>query len=530
MAQWVDSKEVASLIPDGATIALAGFGGMTQPDEVLRAIRERYLRENHPRNLTILHPAGQSDTTNGIELLALEGLVKRIIGGHWGLAPKMRALIESNCVECYCLPQGQITHLFRTMANGLPGHFSKIGLGTFVDPILEGGRFNEAAKEQLIERVDILGETYLFYKSIPIDIAILRGTIGDERGNVSQREEVLKLESLAVAQATKRFGGKVVVQVKYKAQAGALHPKEVVIPSIFVDYIVQVADPIVDHRQTPSSLFNPAFSGDLRAPKYALSVLPLSLRKIIGRRAVMELRPGAVINIGIGIPGDVIGPILREEGREEQVIVSVESGAIGGMPLGGNEFGVAHNPEAIIEHASQFDFYHGVGVDIAIMGAAEVDESGNVNVSKFGGRMIGCGGFIDITQCARKIIFCLPFTGKPLSIALANDGLRILQEGHTKKFVRRVQHITFSGADALRRGAEVLYVTERATFRLTEDGLLLTELAPGVDLERDVLHQMDFQPRLAETIQYYPPAIFAATPMSEFRAKSHDHDSDVLQM
>ncbi|MBX5435749.1 MAG: acyl CoA:acetate/3-ketoacid CoA transferase [Alicyclobacillaceae bacterium] len=513
MAQQVDSRQVAAEIADGATVALAGFGGMAQPDEVLLAIRERFLKEGRPRDLTVLHPAGQSDTENGIELLALEGLVKRVIGGHWGLAPRMRALIESNRVECYCLPQGQITQLFRTMANGLPGQLSTVGLGTFVDPALDGGRFNEAARDQLVERVELFGETYLFYKAIPIDVAILRGTIGDERGNISQREEALKLESLAVAQAAKRFGGTVVVQVKHVAQAGTLHPKDVVIPGIFVDYLVKVADPAAHHRQTPGALYNPAFSGDLRAPRGEEAVLPLSLRKIIGRRAVLELRPGAVINLGIGIPGDVIGPIILEEGLADSVTVSVESGAIGGMPLGGNEFGIAYNPEAIIEHAAQFDFYHGIGVDVAFMGAAEVDAAGNVNVSKFGGRSVGCGGFIDITQCARKVVFCLPFTGGRLSVRAHEGGLSIVEEGQTQKFVSRVQQVTFSGSDALRRGTEVWYVTERAAFRLTEDGVMLEELAPGVDLERDVLRHMGFRPKLAERVRLYHPAVFAPGPM-----------------
>lgn len=446
--EFVLPKDLVKKIPDGSTIALTGFGGMGQCDAVIKAIRDSFLESGHPRNLTIFHAAGQSDRTNGLEYIALEGLVSRIFGGHWGLLPKTRSLIEENLVEAYCLPQGQLTHLFRTMANGLPGHFSPIGIGTFVDPRIEGGKFNEKAKQSgysPVEVLSILGEEYLFYKGISFDYVLIRGTKIDEKGNLSAEEEPLKLEILSAAQAAKARGGKVIVQAKYLVQYGTIHPKDVVIPGYLIDYAVIVENPEIDHRQVPSSVYHPKYSGDIRVPVDELRKLPLDIRKIIGRRAVMELSKGSIVNLGIGIPGDVIGSVSAEEGLLDDMILTIESGVVGGVPVGKNEFGITVNADAILDHASQFDHYHGCGIDITFMGAAEIDQDGNVNVSKFGGRMVGCGGFIDVTQPAKKVVFCTTFTNGGLEVNAVDGKLKIVREGKNKKFVKMLSKLHLVG-------------------------------------------------------------------------------------
>jgi propionate CoA-transferase len=507
-------QDVVKKIKDGSTIAFTGFGGMGQCDAVLKAIRASFLNSGHPRNLTIFHAAGQSDRTNGLEYIALEGLISRIFGGHWGLLPKISSLIENNLVEAYCLPQGQLTHLFRAMANGLSGHFSPIGIGTFVDPRMEGGKFNEKAKQSgysPVEVVSILNEEYLFYKTIPLDYVLIRGTTIDENGNLSAKEEPLKLEILSAAQAAKAQGGKVIVQAKYLARSGDIHPKNVVIPGYLVDYSVIVENPELDHRQVPSVVYHPKYSGDIRVPVDELPKLPLDIRKIIGRRAVKELTKGSVVNLGIGIPGDIIGAVSAEEGLLNDMILTIESGVVGGVPVGKNEFGITVNADAILDHASQFDYYHGCGVDITFMGAAEVDQGGNVNVSKFGGRMVGCGGFMDVTQPAKKVVFCTTFTNGGLEVNVQDGQLKIIREGKNKKFVTNVEQITFSGSYASKHQKPVFYVTERAVFELSSNGLILTEIAPGIDLERDIYSQMEFEPILSPNLKVMDENLFRGT-------------------
>ncbi len=497
MVKFMKCDDVIKEIADESTIALAGFGGMSQCEKVLRGLRDRFLKEGHPHNLTIYHPSGQSDGVNGIENIAEEGLIKRVIGAHWGLAPKMRQLIENNKIEAYCFPQGQLTHLFRAIANKLPGQISPIGLGTFVDPRLDGGKVNSLTKEgkdDLVKIITIEKQEFLFYKSINIDFVFIRGTTVDENGNLTTEEEPLKLEILTAAQAAKACGGKVIVQAKYLAQKGTLHPKEIVVPGFLVDYVVLAEDPETEHRQTPNYVFNPVFNGDIREPVDQENSESVNIRTLIGRRAFQELKENDVINLGIGIPGDEIGPIVMEKGDGMSITVSVESGPIGGVPSGKNQFGIAKNPEAIIDHASLFDYYHGAGVDVTFMGAGEIDQFGNVNVSKFSNRIVGCGGFMDITQAAQKVVFCSTFTTSGLDIKVNKFDLEILEEGKIKKFVNSVEHITFSGRYALEKGIEVIYVTERAVFRLTSEGLELTEITEGVDLEKDVLNQMNFKP------------------------------------
>ncbi len=414
MHKAVKAKDVLPYLKEGATLATVGFTLMGACGTILNEIERSFLETGYPRNLTLLHGAGQSDRINGIQRLARPGLIKRIIGSHWGLAPRWGELIHSNEVEAYCLPQGQLVHLFfRAMASGKPGNFSKVGLGTFIDPRVEGGKINERARQSgdIVEVLQLHGEEYLFYKSQPVDVAVIRGTTADEKGNVTMEEEAVKLEAISMAQAAKANGGKVFVQVKYLAEKGTLHPKQVVIPGIYVDGIIVAENAEEEHRQSASYFFDPVFSGDARIPESASKPLPLSIRKVIGRRAVMELFPEAVVNLGTGIPGDVVGPIANEEGINQAITLTIESGVIGGIPQGGIDFGITKkNAEAIIEHGCQFDYYNGSGVDVTFMGLAEADQEGNVNVSKFGTKTVGCGGFIDITHPAKKKWF----TAQPL--------------------------------------------------------------------------------------------------------------------
>jgi propionate CoA-transferase len=515
MVKLKDAFDLAQEIPSGSTIALVGFGGMGQCDKILRAIGENFKRTGNPNNLTVFHTAGQSDKSNGIEHIAEEGLIARVIGGHWGLAPKMRKLIEGNKIECYCWPQGQLTHLLRAMANKLPGQISPVGLGTFVDPRIEGGKFNEKtnSKKDLVKLIDINEQEFLLYPSIPFDYVFIRGTSIDENGNITTEEEPLKLEILSAAQAAKAYGGKVIAQVKYYTKKDTFHPKDVVVPGYLVDSCVLVEDPETEHRQVPSTVYSPVFSGDIRTPAKNLAPIPLDIRKVIGRRAVQELTSSSVVNLGIGIPGDVIGPITNEEGLNRDLTLTLESGIVGGVPIGANEFGIARNATAILEHEYLFDYYHGAGIDITFMGAAEVDKNGNVNVSKFGNKTVGCGGFIDITQSAKKVVFCTTFTGGGLKVKVNNGKLSIIEEGKIIKFTDKVNQITFSGNYAAENEKEVMYVTERAVFVLTKEGLVLTEIAPGIDLVKDVLGQMSFKPIISPKLKEMDYRIFRNEPM-----------------
>jgi propionate CoA-transferase len=515
MVKCIEAETLSTEIPNDSTIALVGFGGMGQCDKILKAIGQNFKQKGHPNNLTVFHTAGQSDKTNGIEYIAEEGLISRVIGGHWGLAPKMRGLIEENKIDCYCFPQGQLTHLLRAMANKMPGQISPIGIGTFIDPRIEGGKFNERTKqkEDLIKVVKIEQEEFLLYPSIAFDYVFIRGTSIDENGNITAEEEPLKLEILSAAHAAKAYGGKVIAQVKYVVKKDTMHPKDVVVPGYLVDGYVIVDDPDTEHRQVPSTVYNPVFSGDVRTPSVSLEPIPLDIRKVIGRRAVQEVTDPAVVNLGIGIPGDVIGPITHEEGLNSLITLTLESGIVGGVPIGANEFGVARNADAILDHEYLFDYYHGTGIDITFMGAAEVDQTGNVNVSKFGTRSVGCGGFIDITQSAKKVIFCTTFTGGGLKVEVENGKLSIIQEGKIKKFKNQVQQITYSGRFAADHDNDVIYVTERAVFVLTKDGLVLTEIAPGIDIEKDILAQMEFKPLISSDLREMDSRLFVDGPM-----------------
>lgn len=433
------------------------------------------------------------------------GMIQRVVAGHFGQTGKeMMKMVFDGEVEAYNFPQGSLSHLTRQIANQSPGLLTQVGLGTFVDPRQEGGRMNSRSTAPLVKLVEFEGQEWLYYPSPKIDVAIIRGTLADERGNITLDKEGVLLEQLSIAQAAKRWGGKVFVQVERIVKAGSLHPKAVKVPGFLVDYVI-VSQP-ANHMQTIATQFNPALCGDVQVPTGSLTPMPLDERKVIARRAALEVQPGSLTNLGIGIPAG-IPAVAAEEGVAESLTLSIESGVSGGIPAQMGDFGLAYNAESIIEQSFQFDFYDGGGLDASFLGLAQSDAHGNVNVSKFNGRPVGCGGFINITRSTKSLVFCGTFTAGGLEVAVGEGRLTILKEGRSKKFIRQVEQITFNGHDAAIRGQNVLFVTERAVLKLCEEGLELIEIAPGVDLQRDVLDQMDFQP-IVRHVKQMDPGLF----------------------
>ena len=488
----ISADEAIAVIEDGDTVAVQGFVGIGVPDELIIALERRFLATGHPRDLTLLLAAAPGDgKEHGVNRLAHEGLFKRVIGSHYALVPKLAAMAVENKFEAYNLPLGTICHLFRDIAAHRPGNFSKVGLHTFVDPRLGGGKLNAVTKKEIIELHEINGEPWLFVKCIPIDIAFVRGTTSDTDGNVTMERESLTLDSLSIATATRNSGGLTIVQVERVAASDSLNPRDVVIPGVLVDCVVR-AEP-ANHRQTYAVDYNHAFSGRQRVPLDHVPRMELNERKIIGRRCAFELPLGGVINLGIGMP-ESLAAVAAEENCLKLVTLTAEPGVIGGIPQGGLDFGACLNPSAIIGQHQQFDFYDGGGLDMACLGMAQADRNGNVNVSLFNNRLAGSGGFINISQNAKKVLFAGTFTTGGLKIAVADGKLTILREGKSLKFLEHVEHITFSGMYAKDRKQPALYVTERCVFQLSHEGLELMEVAPGIDIDRDILAHMGFCP------------------------------------
>jgi propionate CoA-transferase len=509
MSKVISVNDVANLIQDGATLCASALTIAGWPEEIALRIEERFNQTGHPKNLTVVHASGIGDwKTKGMQHFAKPGMIRRWIGGHTGLAPDMAKIIIDGGCEGYCLPQGVIAQLWREIAAHRPGVITKIGLGTFVDPRLEGGKMNKATTEDIVKVIELAGEEWLFYPSFKVDVAIIRGTTADENGNLTVDNEGALLECLPLAQATKNSGGIVIAEVEYLAKAGSLHPKKVRVPGVLIDHII-IAPP-EHHWQSAATQFNPAFSGDLKVPLDSIPEMPLDERLIIARRAAMELEMGSVVNLGIGIPQGV-ATVAALEGAEDLLTLTTESGTIGGIPASGENFGMSYNAEAYVEQQAQFDWYDGGGLDHAFLGAAEVDPTGNVNVSKFKGRCVGCGGFINITQNAKKVVYCGTFTAGGLKIAVTEGRLTILQEGKGKKYVAKVEQVTFSGAYAKQTHQPVLFITERAVFELQDGFVTLTEVAPGIDVENDILAHMEFRPRISPNLKPMPAEIFQPT-------------------
>ncbi|MFT3802420.1 MAG: malonate decarboxylase subunit alpha [Burkholderiaceae bacterium] len=514
----VGVREAVRLIRSGNTVAIGGFGSIGMAEELLNELADLHRHVNpqaaafsKPRDLTLVFTGSPGDAQQrGAQQLAQPGLVKRVIGGHWAYVPALYQMVLAGQIQAYNLPLGVLTQLYRDTAAGKPGHVSRVGLGTFVDPRYGGGKLNAITTEDLVEVIRIGGEEYLFYKTIPIDVALIRASTADPSGNLTMEHEALTADTLSVAMAARNSGGLVIAQVEHIAEQGSLNPRLVKVPAAMVDCVVVVSKPEL-HKQAGATTYNPAYSSEMRVPLTSVEPMVMGPRKIIARRAAMELRPNAVVNLGVGMP-EGIAIVAAEEKASDLMTLTAEGGLIGGVPAGGLDFGAGVNAEAVVDMPYQFDFYDGGGLDLAFLGLAQADKEGNLNVSRFGPKLAGAGGFINISQNAKKVVFCGTFTAGKQDILVRNGKLVIERDGQAPKFIDTVEERTFSGSLAAGQGREVLYVTERCVFRLTAGGVELTEIAPGIDLQKDILDHMGFEP-IVNSPKQMDARIFAEQPM-----------------
>jgi propionate CoA-transferase len=514
VAKIIDAGTAASLIRDGDSVMFGGSGsGHGVADAVIEAIVSRFKDTGSPGNLTLSSVVTVGDWEDrGFSRFALSGLAKRVITAGFNNCPRMSDLAVANEIEAYTLPQGALSQLTREMSAGRPGLLSKTGLHTFVDPRLGGGKQSPRTQEDLVQLFQIDGEEYLFYRAFPVDVAVIRATTADENGNLTMEEEPYFCESFSIAATAHLHGRLVIAQVRQLAAAHSLNPKQVKVPGALVDYLVVAPD----QWQTYQTRFDAAYAGWIRRPDTGIPVLPMNIRKVIARRGALELFPGAVVNLGYGVSNG-ISQVAAEEGFYKEVTLTVEQGIIGGVPAVGKDAGAGFNYEAMVDQSYQFDFYDGGGLDLAFLSFAEVDACGNVNVSRFGGRVGGPGGFINIAQGAKKVVFAGTLTTGGLEIVPHCDGLRIEREGKSRKWVNQVEQITFNGQYALECGQEVMYITDRAVFRLTPSGMEVVEVAPGVDLSRDVLQQIGFPVSVSKELRAMDRRLFLDEPMDLIR-------------
>jgi propionate CoA-transferase len=504
--QFITAGDAARLVSSGASVLVSGSGGgHGVPEAVLEAIEARFLGEATPRDLTLIHVVGIGDRQlKGAARFRHAGMLRRSITSALVDSPPLIALALADKIESYILPQGVMSQLMRDIAGGRPGLITRIGLHTFIDPRHGGGRQSPSARDELIELMTIDGQEWLRFKPIKFDVAILRGTTADEAGNISMEHEAIPGEMLSMAQATRRNGGIVIVQVKRVAQRGVLPPRAVKIPGIIVDYVV--VDPA--QRQTYATEYSPSYAGELRVPLAAVKPIPFGHRKIVARRAAMEFLPDAICNLGAGISTG-IAAVAAEENILDKIVLTNEQGFIGGAPLTGPDSGAAQNYDAVVDQPYQFDFYDGGGLDLAFLSFAEVDPTGSVNITRFADTIVGVGGFINISQNAKHVIFSGTFTAGGLEVACQDGNLRIVQEGRHRKFIERIDYVSYSGPFAAAEGRTAVFITERAVFRVVDGALELIEIAPGIDLETDVLQHMGFRPRIAGDLKRMDKRLFS---------------------
>ena len=507
----INSDEVVKYIKDGDMVAISGSGGSGSPEKVIRAIKDSFLATGHPRNIGVtcgISPGNLTDDEVGMNMLAKPGLVGKAICAHLGMGRIFGNAIGNNEFPAFALPLGVINHLYRAIAGKELGILTHIGLNTYADPRYNGCRANEKAYElpDMVRVLEVDGKEALFYKTFPINVAVIKGTYADTDGNISLEHEALIGEQYNMAIAAHNSGGIVIAQVEKIVPKGSLRAKDAIIHSSYVNYVV-ITEPDYSLGDYNLPGYRPEITGDKKIPLESVAIRALDNRKICGRRAAMELKKGDVINLGVGMP-DSVANVSIEEGFADDIYLSVETGPTGGVPIGGVAFGGSINPDSIVSTAEQFDAYNGGSLNMAILGLAEVDKEGNVNVSKFGTRVTGPGGFINITQCTKKVVFIGTFKTSGLSESIENGKLIINKEGSKKKFVDKVEQITFSAKQARINKQEILYVTERAVFKLDEVGITLIEIAPGVDLNKDILEQMDFKPNISSSLKTMDERIF----------------------